>query len=40
MLSLMYRNESQKKAIQLAEKLMHETMSKYDPSHDALHGAW
>ena len=31
-------SKAEKIAIEEAEKLMEETMAKYDPSHDAYHG--
>ena len=33
-----YPNEKERAAIVAAEKLMVETMARYDPSHDAFHG--
>ena len=33
-----YPNEDQKQVIRVAEKLMEQTMARYDPSHDAYHG--
>lgn len=33
-----YPNEQQRRVVQEAEKLMLETMARYDPSHDAYHG--
>lgn len=33
-----YPNEPQRQSILAAEKLMKETMARYDPSHDAYHG--
>jgi len=33
-----YPNEKERIAIAAAEKLMVETMARYDPSHDAFHG--
>ena len=33
-----YPTEQESKVIQACEELMIETMKKYDPSHDALHG--
>jgi uncharacterized protein len=34
----MYPSSQEKKVLEAAEKLMVETMSRYDPSHDAFHG--
>jgi hypothetical protein len=34
----MYPTAEEKAVIQAAEKLMVETMAKFDPSHDAYHG--
>lgn len=34
----MYPNDQELAAIRAAEKLMTETMARYDPSHDAFHG--
>lgn len=33
-----YPNEQQRRVVQEAEKLMQETMARYDPSHDVYHG--
>ena len=33
-----YPTESEAKVVEAAEKLMVETMARYDPSHDAFHG--
>ena len=33
-----YPNEKERIAIAATEKLMVETMARYDPSHDAFHG--
>ena len=35
----MYPTQSEKAVVDAAEKLMTETMARYDPSHDAFHGA-
>ena len=34
-----YPNIQERKVLDAAESLMEETMAKYDPSHDAFHGA-
>lgn len=34
----MYPTEREKVVIEAAEKIMFETMARYDPSHDAYHG--
>lgn len=33
-----YPNAQERKVLDAAESLMKQTMAKYDPSHDALHG--
>lgn len=35
----MYPSSEEKEIVQVAEKLMIQVMSRYDPSHDKFHGA-
>lgn len=35
----MYPSREEQIVINVAERLMEETMARYDPSHDAFHGA-